>query len=318
MGAGGEVEGGGVLVDDPEVQSMYRNLLPGLMLLVAPGVRAELASGTFTFKTATPVTLMAQTIASTGGFNVVCDPAIFQVGTFELAEVAAVDALRTLAGMHALHVTQVTYASRETYLLTATPRDASRMVLTGENPGSTSAVFTFKRPTPLQDIVHTMATIGGVKARCKDSATVVMSLQIQGLSGVESLHVVAHALGLEVSLEGDVYVISKGTPVRSALPLVPLGPVPGIVPQGPTSPTGPGPAPAPPGAPVTFNVMAISGNEPDFVAVIEYRQETYIVQPGSKIPDEYTTDFEVRAISPDWVEVFDPRIQRIVRRRFIH
>lgn len=75
-----------------------------------------------------------------------------------------------------------------------------------------------------------------------------------------------------------------------------------------------GPPPPPP--PVNFQVVAIAGEDPNYVAVIDYKGSTHIVQPGSKVPpDGDSVDFEVKNVTSEKVEVYDPKAQRLVRRR---
>lgn len=88
-------------------------------------------------------------------------------------------------------------------------------------------------------------------------------------------------------------------------------PAPPVV-RAPTVKPVSGPPPPPP--PVSFNVVAIAGEEPDYVAVVEYKKDTYIVQPGAKVPADDQVDFEVKSVSSDKVEVYDPKAKRIVRR----
>jgi hypothetical protein len=66
--------------------------------------------------------------------------------------------------------------------------------------------------------------------------------------------------------------------------------------------------------PVAFKVSAIAGEWPNYVAVIEYNNETYVVQPGTSVPSADEPAIMVRGIGPTLVEAYDPTTRTIVRR----
>lgn len=74
--------------------------------------------------------------------------------------------------------------------------------------------------------------------------------------------------------------------------------------------------PPPPIPPVNFKVNAVAGDSPNFVAVIEFEGQTYIVQAGTKVPEENPA-FEVKTVTSDKVEVFDRKTNRLVQRPLI-
>jgi len=74
-------------------------------------------------------------------------------------------------------------------------------------------------------------------------------------------------------------------------------------------------APPPPTPPVVFKVNAVAGEHPNYVAVIEFEGQTYIVQNGTKVPDENTCAFEVKNVTAEKVEVFDKKTSRIVQKQ---
>lgn len=55
-------------------------------------------------------------------------------------------------------------------------------------------------------------------------------------------------------------------------------------------------------SPEPVHVVAIAGEFPDFVAVIEWRKETYIVQPGARVPCDQRAEFTVTGVAEDVVE----------------
>jgi hypothetical protein len=76
------------------------------------------------------------------------------------------------------------------------------------------------------------------------------------------------------------------------------------------------PPPPPVLPPVQFKVNAVAGEHPAYVAVIEYEGQTYIVQAGTKVPDENPA-FEVKSVTAEKVEVYDKKTQRIVQKQLI-
>lgn len=66
--------------------------------------------------------------------------------------------------------------------------------------------------------------------------------------------------------------------------------------------------------PATFKVVAIAGEGDAYSAVLEYKGATYVVTPGTLVPDQDDPAFQVRDISADRVEVYDPVTKRIIRR----
>jgi hypothetical protein len=74
------------------------------------------------------------------------------------------------------------------------------------------------------------------------------------------------------------------------------------------------PPPPPPPPSAFFRVVSIAGENPSYVAVLEFEGMTYIVNPGTMVPDEMSPAFEVKYIGPDRVDVFDSKTRRIVSR----
>lgn len=67
-----------------------------------------------------------------------------------------------------------------------------------------------------------------------------------------------------------------------------------------------------PDPPVQFRVEAIAGEKGNYLAVIEYGGQSYIVGPGEKVPSDGPAVMEVRAVTEERVDVWDLKIQRIV------
>ena len=61
-------------------------------------------------------------------------------------------------------------------------------------------------------------------------------------------------------------------------------------------------------------LRALSRSAGDSQAVIEYEGETFVVHPGSKVPDDIAARFEVKNVTDACVEVFDRVSQRLVSR----
>jgi len=80
--------------------------------------------------------------------------------------------------------------------------------------------------------------------------------------------------------------------------IVPKKPVAPPVVHTPVVRSNPGPPPIPP---LQVSLTAIAGEDPDFVAVIQYKGSDYIVEKGWEAPDK---SFLVRTIYADKVEVF--------------
>jgi Tfp pilus assembly protein PilP len=66
------------------------------------------------------------------------------------------------------------------------------------------------------------------------------------------------------------------------------------------------------GAAFTVSGIAQQGNA--YVAIVEYKGSTFVVQPGTMVPDQDDPAFQVRAITSTRVEAFDPVMRRLVRR----
>lgn len=64
----------------------------------------------------------------------------------------------------------------------------------------------------------------------------------------------------------------------------------------------------------SFQVSGIANQGNAYVAILEYKGNSYIVQPGTMVPDQDDPAFQVRAISANRVEAFDPVMRRLVRR----
>jgi hypothetical protein len=75
------------------------------------------------------------------------------------------------------------------------------------------------------------------------------------------------------------------------------------------------PPPPPPAPPVNFKVNAVAGEHPNYVAVIEFEGQTFIVQAGTKVPDDQSPVFEVKLVTAEKVEVFDRKTNRIVQKQ---
>jgi hypothetical protein len=88
---------------------------------------------------------------------------------------------------------------------------------------------------------------------------------------------------------------------------------PSPVPYFPKPPEVPAPIPPPP--PVNFTVSALAGEPHNYQAVLEFEGQTYIVEPGTKVPSEDHPAFEVKAVDAEKVEVFDRKTNRIVRKQ---
>lgn len=77
------------------------------------------------------------------------------------------------------------------------------------------------------------------------------------------------------------------------------------------------PPPPPPIPPVNFKVNAVAGDHPNYVAVIEFENQTYIVQKDTKVPDEQNPAFDVKEVTAEKVVVFDRKINRLVPKQLI-
>lgn len=77
------------------------------------------------------------------------------------------------------------------------------------------------------------------------------------------------------------------------------------------------PPPPPPIPPVNFKVNAVAGDHPNYVAVIEFEGQTYIVQKDTKVPDEQNPAFDVKEVTAEKVVVFDRKINRLVPKQLI-
>jgi hypothetical protein len=75
--------------------------------------------------------------------------------------------------------------------------------------------------------------------------------------------------------------------------------------------------PPPPIPPVNFKVNAVAGDHPNYVAVIEFEGQTYIVQKGTKVPEEGNAAFEVKEVTAEKVTVFDMKINRLVPKQLV-
>jgi hypothetical protein len=94
------------------------------------------------------------------------------------------------------------------------------------------------------------------------------------------------------------------------LPAIVPSPHPAIVPlsqPGPQSQTQPG-------TPVDFRVSTIAGDGQRRSAVLEFEGQTYLVEPGTKVPDSYAPLFDVKEIQENSVTVFDRRTNRMVSK----
>lgn len=139
---------------------------------------------------------------------------------------------------------------------------------------------------------------------------------------------------------------SAAPPAQAAAPQAPIGsaaPVAPVVPVAPVAPVAPAITPVAPlvvvplpdpmplqwvpnGAPrhselldsyplgASFSVAGIANQGDAYMAIVEYKGASYIVQPGTMVPDQDDPAFQVRAITAQRVEAFDPVMRRIVRR----
>lgn len=64
----------------------------------------------------------------------------------------------------------------------------------------------------------------------------------------------------------------------------------------------------------SFTVSGIAQQGDAYVAIVEYKGGTFVVQPGTMVPDQDDPAFQVRAITSTRVEAFDPVMRRLVRR----
>lgn len=65
-----------------------------------------------------------------------------------------------------------------------------------------------------------------------------------------------------------------------------------------------------PHAPVAMRVLAIAGDDPNYVAVVEVGDENHIVQPGSKIPDQAHPRLTITAVTSTRVDYIDHVMDR--------
>lgn len=72
--------------------------------------------------------------------------------------------------------------------------------------------------------------------------------------------------------------------------------------------------PPPPPVPVAFKVEAIAGDPGQYMAVLEYGGQTYIVSPGMRLPESGPTQLEVKDVSSERVVVYDFSVKRLVER----
>lgn len=70
-----------------------------------------------------------------------------------------------------------------------------------------------------------------------------------------------------------------------------------------SAPSGPPPVP-----PLVMKITAVAGEDPNFVAVIEYKGADYIIEKGWEAPDK---NFKVRGIYADKLEVFYSKDQSV-------
>jgi hypothetical protein len=139
-------------------------------------------------------------------------------------------------------------------------------------------------------------------------------------------------IGIDLTeLEGEP-VGGAATPALAppAPPAPPPAPAPASALVKPlAAPPGPNPMPlqwVPLGAPrnselldsmpsgASFSVAGIAQQGDAYVAIIEYKGQSFIVQPGTMVPDQDDPAFQVRAITSSRVEAFDPVMRRLVRR----
>lgn len=93
-------------------------------------------------------------------------------------------------------------------------------------------------------------------------------------------------------------------PKADPTPVTPVAPVINVAPP-----------PPPPIPPVNFKVNAVAGDHPNYVAVIEYENQTYIVQKDTKVPDDQNPVFDVKEVTAEKVVVFDRKINRLVPKQ---
>lgn len=81
-------------------------------------------------------------------------------------------------------------------------------------------------------------------------------------------------------------------------------PAPPVISRPPvTAQSGPPPVP-----PLVLKITAVAGEDPNFVAVIEYKGADYIIEKGWEAPDK---NFKVRGIYADKLEVFYSKDQSV-------
>lgn len=188
---------------------MYRSLVVCFALvLAATPVQAQ--GRTFSFSHQTPISIIVETFGKLGDFNVVVSAGVRGAATLEYVDTPPVEALERFAKEQALHVMKVPYVERPTYIVSDQPLDAEKMVMTPGSPDGDPRNFEFRRPTPVSTILRTFAMLGGVQARWEGAEPPAMTASMQMVSGVEAIHVLAHALGAEVSLDGNVFVVRPG------------------------------------------------------------------------------------------------------------
>lgn len=66
--------------------------------------------------------------------------------------------------------------------------------------------------------------------------------------------------------------------------------------------------------PSSFSVEGIAGEGSHFVAVIRFKNQTYVVAPGAMIPSRDDPALQIRMITAEGVDAFDPIALRVVRR----
>ena len=100
----------------------------------------------------------------------------------------------------------------------------------------------------------------------------------------------------------------KALIVEAAPPQAIIDNPPVVLPQPPP------PAPLPP---VNFKVNALAVDGAQRVAVVEFEGQSYIVQPGTAVPDASTPAFTVKEVTDTEVKVWDPRVSRMVNRQIV-
>lgn len=264
----------------------------------------------FMFKQPVPLTTLTDTIAQLGGVNVVVAPGVETPISLSMREATPEKALEDLAKAAGLAVTRIPYVTaRPTFLLTKTAIPTAALTCP-EGPPSPGEKhhLTFGTPTPIATIVETLAAQGSFEVLESELPEEKLTLRLKDVTPREALHLIAHLAGLKVerdtTVSTETWIVARPGE-EGTIPQMPLAATPSASPavEGVRPPAIP---------PVRFSVNAIVPDDTGFTAVIEYEGETYLVRPGTPVPDSMQPRFEVKEVVEDCVEVFDRESKRIV------